>query len=76
MVYDDVFSLWETIWAAKHTSSEHFVLFVALALVETYRDIILENNMDFTDIIKFFNGKVNGVPQTEIFWKLLILQKM
>lgn len=57
MVYDDVFSVWETIWAAKHTSSEHFVLFIALALVEMYRDIILENNMDFTDIIKFFNGK-------------------
>ncbi|XP_038152765.1 small G protein signaling modulator 1 isoform X2 [Cyprinodon tularosa] len=55
MVYDDVFSVWETIWAAKHTSSEHFVLFIALALVEMYRDIILENNMDFTDIIKFFN---------------------
>ncbi|XP_068609263.1 small G protein signaling modulator 1 [Brachionichthys hirsutus] len=55
MVYDDVFSLWETIWAAKCTSSEHFVLFIALSLVEMYRDIILENNMDFTDIIKFFN---------------------
>ncbi|CAB1447752.1 unnamed protein product [Pleuronectes platessa] len=55
MVYDDVFSVWETIWVAQHTSSEHFVLFIALALVEMYRDIILENNMDFTDIIKFFN---------------------
>lgn len=60
MVYDDVFSLWETIWAAKYTSSEHFVLFIALALVEMYRDIILENNMDFTDIIKFFNGKTRS----------------
>lgn len=55
LVYEDVFSVWETIWAAKHIASSHFVLFIALALVESYRDIILSNSMDFTDIIKFFN---------------------
>ena len=36
-------------------ASPQFFLFIALGLVESYRDIILDRNMDFTDIIKFFN---------------------
>uniref|UniRef100_A0A4W3I9Q5 Small G protein signaling modulator 2 n=1 Tax=Callorhinchus milii TaxID=7868 RepID=A0A4W3I9Q5_CALMI len=55
LLYEDVFAVWEVIWAAKYISSEHFVLFIALSLVELYREIIRDNNMDFTDIIKFFN---------------------
>ena len=60
-MYDDVFTVWETIWAAQHVSSAHLVLFIALALVEFYRDIIVDNDMDFTDIIRFFNGKFLSV---------------
>ncbi|XP_026890465.1 small G protein signaling modulator 2 isoform X12 [Acinonyx jubatus] len=66
LLYEDVFAVWEVIWAARHISSEHFVLFIALALVEAYREIIRDNNMDFTDIIKFFNERAEHHDAQEI----------
>ncbi|XP_072496076.1 small G protein signaling modulator 2 isoform X2 [Notamacropus eugenii] len=66
LLYEDVFAVWEVIWAARHISSEHFVLFIALALVEGYREIICDNNMDFTDIIKFFNERAEHHDAQEI----------
>ena len=36
-LYDDIFRVWECIWAARICSSKHFVLFIALALLKSYR---------------------------------------
>ena len=57
MCYDDVFLVWESIWSAKYVCCDSYVAFIALAMVEAYRDILLDNSMDFIDVMKFFNGK-------------------
>ena len=44
-LYDDIFRVWETIWSSRLCDPKHFVLFLALSLVEIYRDIILDNQV-------------------------------
>ncbi|KAK4470134.1 hypothetical protein MN116_005718 [Schistosoma mekongi] len=53
--YDDIFPVWETIWASRQLVTYDFGIFFALALLEYYRDIVIYYNMDITEIIRFYN---------------------
>ena len=78
MCYDDVFLVWESIWSAKYVCCDSYVAFIALAMVEAYRDILLDNSMDFIDVMKFFNGKNLSLQKSrtiEILCRFLFIVK-
>jgi TBC1 domain family member 15 len=53
--FDDVLRLWEVLWTDYYSNS--FVLFIALAILESHRDMILRYLVEVCDL----------VPMTKIF---------
>jgi len=51
--FEDVLRLWEVLWTNYYT--EQFVLFVALAVLESHRDVILRYLVEFDEILKYCN---------------------
>ncbi|KAJ6630706.1 rab-GTPase-TBC domain-containing protein [Mycena sp. CBHHK59/15] len=51
--FDDVLRLWEVLWTDYY--SNEFVLFVALAVLESHRDVILRYLVEFDEILKYCN---------------------
>ncbi|KDR81554.1 hypothetical protein GALMADRAFT_221417 [Galerina marginata CBS 339.88] len=51
--FEDVLQLWEVLWTEYYTSG--FVLFVALAVLESHRDMILRYLVEFDEILKYCN---------------------
>ena len=48
--FQDVLGLWEVLWTNYY--SNEFVLFVALAVLESHRDVILRYLVEFDEILK------------------------
>lgn len=51
--YDKVMRLWEVLWT--HYLSEHFHLYMSVALLKRHRKTIIEEQMDFDTLLKFIN---------------------
>ncbi|OCH94950.1 RabGAP/TBC [Obba rivulosa] len=51
--FEDVLRLWEVLWTDYYTNN--FVLFVALAVLESHRDVILRYLVEFDEILKYCN---------------------
>eukprot|EP00252_Welwitschia_mirabilis_P020499 TRINITY_DN5046_c0_g1_i3.p1 TRINITY_DN5046_c0_g1~~TRINITY_DN5046_c0_g1_i3.p1 ORF type:complete len:672 (+),score=142.29 TRINITY_DN5046_c0_g1_i3:181-2196(+) len=51
--YEKVMRLWEVLWT--HYLSEHFHLYICVALLKRHRKKIIEEEMDFDTLLKFIN---------------------
>ncbi|PCH38023.1 RabGAP/TBC [Wolfiporia cocos MD-104 SS10] len=51
--FEDVLRLWEVLWTDYY--SNEFVLFVALAVLESHRDVVLRYLVEFDEILKYCN---------------------
>jgi hypothetical protein len=47
----DVLRLWETLWTDYYSSSFH--LFIALAILEKHRDVIMDHLKHFDEVLKY-----------------------
>ncbi|KAH8833808.1 rab-GTPase-TBC domain-containing protein [Flagelloscypha sp. PMI_526] len=57
--FDDILRLWEVLWTDYY--SIDFVLFVALAVLESHRDMIMRYLVEFDEILKYCNELSNTI---------------
>ncbi|KAL1234305.1 Small G protein signaling modulator [Trichinella spiralis] len=72
--YEHTFKVWEVIWTGNRLFTSNFSIFVALALIEMHRDVLIKNSMDFPGVIRFFSdtaGQHNASVVLNIARKLI-----
>ncbi|KAL4872092.1 hypothetical protein BDV12DRAFT_6209 [Aspergillus spectabilis] len=55
--WGDILRLWETLWSDHLTSNFH--LFIALAILEKHRDVIMDHLKQFDEVLKYINELSN-----------------
>ncbi|KAK8953813.1 hypothetical protein KSP39_PZI002596 [Platanthera zijinensis] len=62
--YEEIMQLWEALWT--HHLSEHFHLYMSVAILKSHREKIMGEGMDFDDLLKFINGLAGEIDLNEI----------
>nr|POF11515.1 gtpase-activating protein gyp7 [Quercus suber] len=64
--FPDILRLWETLWTDYLSSNFH--LFIAVAILEKHRDVIMEHLKGFDEVLKYVNELSGGIdlPSTLI----------
>lgn len=57
--WSDVLRLWESLWTDYYSSQFH--LFVAVAILEKHRDVIIEHLRGFDEVLKYVNELSNTI---------------
>ncbi|KAL2828179.1 rab-GTPase-TBC domain-containing protein [Aspergillus cavernicola] len=60
----DILRLWETLWSDYLTSNFH--LFIALAILEKHRDVIMDHLKQFDEVLKYINELSNTMDLVPI----------
>ncbi|KAI9261467.1 rab-GTPase-TBC domain-containing protein [Phascolomyces articulosus] len=61
--WDDVIRLWEVLWT-NHLSP-HMIMFIALAVLDQHRQVILESLNQFDEILKYINELTGTIDLEE-----------
>lgn len=69
--YEDVNTLWEVIWS-NHLSY-HFEQFFALAILDIHKNVIMENKMEFDEILKYINDLSMQLNVNELLQRAEVL---
>lgn len=71
--WDDVLRLWEVLWT-DYLSSQ-FVLFVALAILDKHKDVIMKHLNQFDEVLKYMNDLAMKIPLEDTLTRAELLFK-
>lgn len=57
--WSDVLRLWESLWTEYYSSQFH--IFIAVAILEKHRDVIMEHLRGFDEVLKYINELSNTI---------------